>query len=159
MAIWSVITCITTCPISTFKPVNNSCTYFCMHGIPREPPKALLVFTLRGSSSIINSFTIAHTMHLFVMCCFGLELFENVLFCNCFNVLWHCCIYQLVSNITFCHITISSVVNIVSSNQVTKSIVFNIFICIVILSHVNLKVENQHYAKKKFMGFEFRAIM
>jgi hypothetical protein len=97
-------------------------------------------------------------MHLFVMCCFGLELFESVLFCNCFNVLWHCCIYQFVSNITFCHIRISSVINVVSSNKVTKSIVFNIFICIVIFSHVNLKVENQHYVEKKFTNFEFRAI-
>lgn len=92
------------------------------------------------------------------MYCFGLELFESVLFCNCFNVLWHYYIYQLVSNLTSCHIRISSVVNVVLSNQVTKSIVFNIFICILILSRVNLKVENQHYAEKKFMGFEFRAI-
>jgi hypothetical protein len=64
--------------------------------------------------------------------------------------------YQLVLNITFCHIKFSSVVNVVSSSQVTKSIVFNRFICIVILSHVNLKVENQHYAKKKFMGLSLK---
>jgi hypothetical protein len=44
-------------------------------------------------------------------------------------------IWNVITCITTCPISTFKPIN--------KSIVFNIFICIVILSHVNLKVENQ----------------